>query len=61
MPITGKDLIRELRKNGFMIDRINGSHYVMKKGNTMVVVPNHAKDLPKGTEMAIRKQAGMEK
>ena len=31
--MKGKELVKQLQKNGWTIDRIRGSHYVMKKGN----------------------------
>lgn len=59
MPVSGKELIRELRKAGYEVKRITGSHYVMDNGKISVVVPNHSSDLPKGTEMATRKRTGV--
>ena len=52
-------LIRELVRAGFVVRRISGSHFVLVKEGLVVVVPNHNKDLPKGTEMAIRKKTGV--
>lgn len=58
--MSGKSLVDELKKNGWRIDRIKGSHYVMKKGDKTVIIPVHGnKDLPKGLELTIRKQAGL--
>jgi len=57
------DLIRKLRKAGFVFDRhAKGSHEIwyhpLKKRRT--VVPNHpGKDIPKGTLRAIINQAGL--
>jgi len=50
-----------LLKNGFVIDRIRGSHHILLNENTnvRVVVPMHKKDLPKGTLHEIIKQSGM--
>lgn len=58
MPVSGKELIRELRKAGYEVKRITGSHYVMDNGK-ISVVSNHSSDLPKETEMAIRKRTGV--
>ena len=52
MPVTGKELIGELLRAGFAVKRISGSHFVL-------VVPCHNSDLPKGTEMSIRKKTGV--
>lgn len=61
MPVSGRELIRELEQAGYIVKRINGSHYVMAKGRSIVIVPNHRTDLPRGTEMAIRKLTGVRK
>ena len=29
--MTGKELVKLLKKNGWRLDRVNGSHHVMKK------------------------------
>ena len=56
--LTGKKVISILPGMGFSVERIIGSHHVLVKGDLTVVVPvNGNKDLPKGTLMAILKQA----
>lgn len=59
--MTSADLIRELQRAGWELDRVNGSHHVFKhpvlKGH--VVVPHPKKDLGIGLVKAIRKQAGI--
>ena len=57
--MKGIDLVKELQKRGWTIDRIHGSHYIMKKGNQTIVVPVHNKDLPIGLLNSIKKQAGL--
>ena len=61
MPITPKEMIKLLEDNGFERVSQNGSHIKMKnyKTNRSVIVPYHAKDLKKGLEQAILKQAGI--
>jgi predicted RNA binding protein YcfA (HicA-like mRNA interferase family) len=61
--ITPKDLIRLLEQNGFELKRINGSHhyYVHPETKKITVVRVHNKDLPKGSLLAILKQAGIDK
>ena len=61
MPTSGKKLIKELKQAGFTVDRISGSHYLMRKDGITVTVPNHTNDLPIGTEMAIRKLTGVKR
>ena len=60
MPMTAKQMIKLLKKNGFIEVSQNGSHVKLKNSdNITVIVPNHAKDLKKGTEQQILKQAGL--
>ena len=61
MPMTSKELISYLKKNGFEIISQNGSHVKMlnPKTNKTVIVPYHSKDLKKGMEQALLKQAGL--
>ena len=64
MPMTPKEMISLLEKNGFIyIKNNNWSHqkYYNPKTNITVSVPMHAKELKKGLEHAILKQAGIEK
>jgi predicted RNA binding protein YcfA (HicA-like mRNA interferase family) len=55
------DLIRELIKAGWTLDRVRGSHHVFKHPDRpgRVVVPHPKKDLGIGLLTAIRKQAGL--
>lgn len=61
MPMTPKQLIKYLKKNGFQEISQNGSHVKLKNyaTNRTVIVPYHTKALKKGTEQAILKQAGL--
>ncbi len=61
MPMTSAEMLKYLKKNGFTITSQNGSHVKMKNCHTQktVIVPCHAKDLKKGMEQAILKQAGL--
>ena len=60
MPMTPKEMIKHLKKNGFEEIRQNDSHITMKNHTTgiSVVVPYHSKSMKKGLEQAILKQAG---
>ncbi|MCA9766755.1 MAG: type II toxin-antitoxin system HicA family toxin [Carnobacterium sp.] len=61
MPLTPKNMVKLLKKNGFTEFRQDGSHLVMVNADTRrkTIVPMHNKDLAKGTEQAILKQAGL--
>ena len=58
--MTGKEIAKQLEQNGWQLIRINGSHHIYQKGNQTIVVPIHSnKDLPKGLENRIMKDAGL--
>lgn len=61
MPITPKEMIRLLKKNGFIEVSQNGSHVKLKNIRTgkQVIVPYHSKTMKKGLEQAILKEAGL--
>ena len=61
--LNPQKIIRILEQNGFILDRVKGSHHIFyhPKTKRRVVVPLHKKDLPKGTLLEILKQAGISK
>lgn len=61
MPMTSQEMIKYLRQHGFEVVSQNGSHVKMRNTDTgkTVIVPYHSKDLKKGLEQAILKQAGL--
>ena len=61
MPMTPKEMIKHLKKNGFEEIRQNDADITMKNHTTgiSVVVPYHSKSMKKGLEQAILKQAGL--
>jgi len=58
--ISGKECVSALKNLGFEEARQNGSHVVMKMGETGCVVPLH-RELRTGTLHGILKQAGVSK
>ncbi len=54
-----KDLLKLLLNNGWKVDRIKGSHHILKKGNKVEVIPIHGKDIPKGMLHKILKNTGL--
>ena len=64
MPLTPKEMIRLLLQNGFVyVKSNNDSHqkYFNPQQNITVAVPLHTKELKKGLEQAILKQAGLKR
>ena len=61
MPMTPKQMIKLLKENGFIEERQNGSHkfFVHPVTGKRTIVPYHAKDLKKGTEQQMLKDAGL--
>lgn len=61
MPMTAKEMLKLLQKNGFEIISQNGSHIKLRNPDTgvTIILPYHSKDLKKGMEQAILKQAGL--
>jgi predicted RNA binding protein YcfA (HicA-like mRNA interferase family) len=57
---TSKEILRLLRKAGFIELRHRGSHVILKHPDgRMTVVPMHRGDLPKGTARDILRQSGL--
>ncbi|MFI3171402.1 MAG: type II toxin-antitoxin system HicA family toxin [Eubacteriales bacterium] len=57
--MKGKELVKLLKKDGWELDRINGSHHVMKKDGRTEIIPVHNKDIPIGLANAIMKRTGL--
>lgn len=59
--LTADKVIGILKKRGFVLDRVRGSHHVYYHPETKrrTVVPYHKRDLPQGTLTEILKQAGI--
>jgi predicted RNA binding protein YcfA (HicA-like mRNA interferase family) len=51
-------IIARLKREGFELVSIKGSHHKFRRGSQTIVVPHPKKDLPVGTSRAIAKQAG---
>ncbi|MFO1262780.1 MAG: type II toxin-antitoxin system HicA family toxin [Rhodoferax sp.] len=59
--MNSANLIKEMQRAGWQLDRVNGSHHVFKHPSRpgIVVVPHPKKDLGVGLVKAIRRQAGI--
>lgn len=60
MPIRPKDMERMILADGRVFKRQVGSHrqYIHPGKSGRVTIPFHCRDIPKGTENAILRQAG---
>lgn len=56
---TGKEVVKLLKRNGWQVVRIKGSHHVMKKDGKTEIIPVHKTDLPPGLLTAILKRTGL--
>ncbi|GBE03117.1 MAG TPA: type II toxin-antitoxin system HicA family toxin [Nitrospirae bacterium] len=55
--MTGKELIKYLKDNGWRLERVQGSHHIMIKGKNTLSVPVHGnKDIGRGLLHALMKQ-----
>lgn len=59
--VTPKQLIRALKRKGWEIDRVRGSHYVLVHPTfrRALPVPFHNRDLKRGTLSGIIRSAGI--
>lgn len=57
------ELIKLLKKHGYVVGREGGRHtiYCNVKTNDKVAVPRHAKEIPTGTAERILKDCGIKK
>jgi predicted RNA binding protein YcfA (HicA-like mRNA interferase family) len=56
-----RQIVTALEKAGFEVRRQTGSHIIMYKSDIRypISIPQHARDLPKGTLRTIIRQAGL--
>ncbi|TEB13901.1 YcfA-like protein [Pelotomaculum sp. FP] len=57
--MKGKELVKLLQQKGWQINRINGSHYVMKLDSQTEIIPVHNTDIPTGLLNKILKRTGL--
>lgn len=58
--VSGRQLIKLLQEKGWHLDRIEGSHHILIKGNKTLSVPVHgSKDLGKGLLHVLMRQGGL--
>ena len=61
MPLKPREMEKIIMADGWTMKSQEGSHrhYTHPKKKGKVTIPFHCKDIPKGTEKAILKQAGL--
>jgi predicted RNA binding protein YcfA (HicA-like mRNA interferase family) len=60
--VSGKDFVKKLMKDGWELDRVKGSHHIMRKNGVCLSVPVHGnKDLKPGIFNDLNKKAGYKK
>jgi predicted RNA binding protein YcfA (HicA-like mRNA interferase family) len=58
--MNGKQIIKIMKSEGWILERINGSHHIMSKNGISVPVPVHGStDIGKGLIAEIKKQSGV--
>jgi predicted RNA binding protein YcfA (HicA-like mRNA interferase family) len=57
---SSRNLIKDLEKAGWELDRVSGSHHIfVKAGHLSISVPHPRADLGRGIEHKLRKAAGL--
>ena len=57
--MKSSDIIKKLKRAGWVLKSIRGSHHKFTMNGKSVVVPHPKKDVPIGTARQILKQAGL--
>jgi predicted RNA binding protein YcfA (HicA-like mRNA interferase family) len=58
--VRPRELIRFLERHGFVLDHTSGSHFIYYNPSSRkrAVVPQHTRDMPKGTLVSLLREAG---
>jgi predicted RNA binding protein YcfA (HicA-like mRNA interferase family) len=58
--VKSREVIRFLERNGFVLDHTSGSHFIFFHpiSKRRAVVPQHNRDVPKGTLLSLLREAG---
>ena len=60
--MSGKDLVKKLLNDGWELDRVKGSHHILRKNSICLSVPVHKnEDLKPGILNFLWKKAGYRK
>jgi predicted RNA binding protein YcfA (HicA-like mRNA interferase family) len=58
MERDSRKIVARLKRDGFELVAVRGTHHKFRKGERTVVVPHPKKDLPTGTARSIARMAG---
>ncbi|AGF76190.1 type II toxin-antitoxin system HicA family toxin [Bartonella vinsonii] len=58
MEQDSRKITAKLKRDGFELVKVRGSHHKLKKDDKVVIVPHPKKNLPIGTARSIAQQAG---
>jgi predicted RNA binding protein YcfA (HicA-like mRNA interferase family) len=58
---SSNQIVKTLRKKGFVFVSQKGSHAKLRKGKNTVIVPMAKKEIPMGTFYSIVRQSGLKK
>jgi predicted RNA binding protein YcfA (HicA-like mRNA interferase family) len=58
--VKPREVVRFLEQNGFILDHTSGSHLIFYNPTSKrhAVVPQHNRDMPKGTLLSLLREAG---
>jgi predicted RNA binding protein YcfA (HicA-like mRNA interferase family) len=58
--VKPREIAKFLERNGFVLDHVSGSHYIYyhPTSRRRAVVPQHNRDIPKGTIVSLLREAG---
>jgi predicted RNA binding protein YcfA (HicA-like mRNA interferase family) len=58
--VRPREVIRFLEQKGFILDHASGSHFIFYHpvSRRRAVVPQHNRDMPKGTLLSLLREAG---
>ena len=54
-----KDLLKLLKRTGWTVVRIHGSHHILQKDGKTTVIPVHGKEVPTGLLNSILRETGL--
>jgi predicted RNA binding protein YcfA (HicA-like mRNA interferase family) len=61
--VKPREIIRFLERHGFVLDHVSGSHFVYyhSASKRRAVVPQHNRDIAKGTLVSLLREAGFKR